>query len=203
MIKKILALLGLLLLIFAVFWGTRAWYTKESITKEEQSVILLEKIKTVAKLVTVEGYFSEMYDYQDYWKYDISPLRKKALVRIKAKVAVGYDLSQMKLEALPDEKRILISNLPDPGIVAIEHDLDYYDITEGTFNSFSADDYNLINKNAKEKIRETALASDLFLSAEEQSNQLLDLVQFMVEGAGWELEFQPRSEAIEVDTLMY
>ena len=177
--KKILIAFGLLFLMGAVLWTTRAWYTKENISKEEQSVILLEKIKTVAKLVTVEGYFSEMYDYKDYWKYDISPLRKKALVRVKGKVSVGYDLGQMKLEAFPDQKRITISEIPDPSIISIEHDLDYYDITEGTFNSFSPKDYNEINKNAKEKIRQTALGSDLFLKAEEQSNQLLDLIQLL------------------------
>lgn len=201
MIKKILIVLGLLFLVGGVFWATRAWYAPESITKEEQSVILLEKIKTVAKLVTVEGYFSEMYDYQDYWKYDISPLRKKALVRVKAKVSVGYDLGQMKVEALPDEKRIIISNLPDPSIISIEHDLDYYDITEGTFNSFSPKDYNMINKNAKDKVRQTAESSDLFLSAEEQSNQLLDMIKFMVEGSGWQLEFKSRGHISPIDTL--
>ena len=62
----------------------------------EQSQVLMEKIKTVAKLVTVEGYFSEVYDYQDYWNYDVSMFRKKALIRVKAKVSVGYDLSKMK-----------------------------------------------------------------------------------------------------------
>jgi len=149
----------------------------------------------------VEGYFSEMYDYKDYWKYDISPLRKKALVRVKGKVSVGYDLGQMKLEAFPDKKLITISEIPDPDIISIEHDLDYYDISEGSFNSFSAKDYNHINKNAKEKIRQTALASDLFLKAEEQSNQLLDLIQFMVEGAGWEVEYVARLTPIEQDTL--
>ena len=144
----------------------------------------------------MEGYFSEIYDYQDYWKYDISPLRKKALVRIKAKVSVGYDLTQMEIKALPDEKRMIISNLPDPSIISIDHDLDYYDISQGTFNTFTEADYNKINRNAKEMIRKNAEGSDLFLSAEEQSNQLLDIIQFMVEGAGWKLDYDSR-----VDTL--
>lgn len=196
MIKKALITLGILLLAFGIFWATRSYYTYEEITAEEKSQVLLEKIKTVAKLVTVEGYFSEIYDYQDYWKYDISPLRKKALVRIKAKVSVGYDLTQMKIESFPTEKRMAISNLPDPSIISIDHDLDYYDITQGTFNSFTNDDYNTINRNAKEIIRKNAEESDLFLTAEEQSNQLLDIIQFMVEGAGWTLDYNTRDTLV-------
>ena len=197
MIKKVFITLGILSLAFGIFWATRSYYTYEAVTAEEKSQVLLEKIKTVAKLVTVEGHFSEIYDYQDYWKYDISPLRKKALVRIKAKVSVGYDLTQMKIESFPDEKRIAISNLPDPSIISIDHDLDYYDISQGTFNTFTKADYNTINKNAKDIIRKNAEESDLFLTAEEQSNQLLDIIQFMVEGAGWTLDYNTRDTLVD------
>ena len=193
--------IGLLALCLAIFWATRAWYTKDIVSKEEQSQVLLEKIKSVAKLVTIEGYFSEVYDYKDYKGYDFSMFRKKALVRIKAKVSIGYDLSSMKLEAQPDSKRIIISNIPDPEIISIDHDLDYYDITEGTFNSFSEADYNQINRNAKEEIRKKAMGSDLFLAAEEQSNQLLDIIKFMVEGAGWTLEYRTKIDEAWEDTL--
>ncbi len=191
---KYLALFTFILAIaFGVFKGTQWWYERTAeIHAKEQSVVLLEKIKSVTKLVTVEGFFSEMYDYEDYWGYDVGLFRKKALVRIKAKVSVGYDLTQMEVEAIAEERKVIISQLPDPEIISIDHDLDYYDISEGTFNQFSPDDYNKINASAKDKVREQANASDLFLKAEEQSNQMLDIIQFMVEGAGWELEYKPQ-----------
>ena len=199
--KKIIFGLLVIVVAAAVFFATSYYYTVGQVTAEEQSQVLMEKIKTVAKLVTVEGYFSEVYDYEDYWSYDISPFRKKALIRVKAKVSVGYDLTKMKVEALPEQKLIMISNLPDPSIISIDHDLDYYDITEGTFNTFSESDYTRLNRNAKDKIRQAAENSDLFLAAEAQSNNMLDLVKFMVEGAGWQLQFKPRGELIHVDTL--
>ena len=199
--KKIIFGLLVIVVAAAVFFATSYYYTVGQVTAEEQSQVLMEKIKTVAKLVTVEGYFSEVYDYEDYWSYDISPFRKKALIRVKAKVSVGYDLTKMKVEALPEKKILTISNLPDPTIISIDHDLDYYDITEGTFNTFSEKDYTMLNKNAKDKIRQAAESSDLFLAAEAQSNNMLDLVKFMVEGAGWQLQFKPRGELIHVDTL--
>ena len=191
----------IIIVALAVFFATSYYYTIGQVTANEQSQVLMEKIKTVAKLVTVEGYFSEIYDYEDYWNYDISPFRKKALIRVKAKVSVGYDLTKMSIEAKPEQKILIISNLPDPSIISIDHDLDYYDISEGTFNTFSEDDYTMMNKNAKEKIRESAVSSDLFLAAEKQSNDMLDLIKLMVEGAGWQLQFKPRGGLFPVDTL--
>ncbi len=191
--KNILIALGILLLCGLVFWGTRTYYTWSAKTEvREESKVLLEKIKAVTKLVTVEGYFSEIYDYEEYWGYDLSPFRKKALIRVKAKVSVGYDLTKMHFDADQATRTITISNLPDPEVIAIDHDLDYYDISEGTFNSFSEEDYNKMNKNAKEKVRKEAMNSDLFLTAEAESAQLLEIIEFMVEGAGWELVFEPR-----------
>lgn len=199
--RKIIIVLVMIMIALSVFFATSYYYTVGEVTAEEQSQVLVEKIKAVSKLVTVEGYFSEIYDYKDYWNYDISPFRKKALIRVKAKVSVGYDLTKMSIEAIPEQKLLIISDLPDPTIISIDHDLDYYDITEGTFNTFSEKDYTLMNKNAKEKIRQSAISSDLFLAAEEQSNNMLDLVKFMVEGAGWQLQFQPRGGLLPIDTL--
>ncbi len=197
--KKTLIALGILALCALVFWGTKTYYTwTTKVEVEEQSKVLLEKIKTVTKLVTVEGYFSEIYDYQEYWGYDLGPFRKKALIRVKAKVSVGYDLTKMNFEANSATKTITISNMPDPEIMSIDHDLDYYDITEGTFNTFDEKGYNKMNKNAKEKVRKEAMNSDLFLTAEAESAQLMDIMEFMVEGAGWTLVYRPRVGEEEV-----
>ncbi len=181
----------------ASFYGWQYYQNWKTIKTEEEARVLVEKIKTVSKLITVEGSFSEIYDYKDYWGYDLSPFRKKALVRVNAKVSVGYDLNQMKVEAFPTEKRIVISNLPDPEILSIDHDLDYYDLSEGTFNSFSTEDYNKINTNAKAEIEKKALESDLFLVAEEQSDNMLEMIGVMVESIGWELEYREREGLVD------
>jgi Protein of unknown function (DUF4230) len=196
-IKNPLLLLGLIALCFLIFWGTKTYYTWQVETGvKEDAQVLLEKVKTVSKLITVEGYFSEIYDYQEYWAYDLSPFRKKALIRVKAKVSVGYDLTKVNFEADSKTKMIVISNLPAPEILSIDHDLDYYDITEGTFNSFGEEDYNKMNNNAKDRIRKEALNSDLFLTAEKESAEMLEMVRFMVEGAGWGLEVRRGAGAV-------
>lgn len=180
---------------------TKYYYAQMEIKVEEQSQVLLEKIKTVAKLVTVEGYFSEVYDYKDYWGYDFSLFRKKALIRVKAKVSVGYDLSNMNIKMDHATKTVILSKLPDPKIISIDHDLDYYDLTEGTFNSFSAQDLSQLNEKAKNYIHQQAESSDLLITAEKQGNKMLDMIEFMVEAAGWNLKYKTRIDAPLLDTL--
>ena len=64
-----------------------------------QSVVLLEKMKRVCKLVTVEGDFAEIYHYKslkDKW-VDYFIGRKKAIILINAKAHVGFDLNKIEL----------------------------------------------------------------------------------------------------------
>ncbi|MBK7873109.1 MAG: DUF4230 domain-containing protein [Saprospiraceae bacterium] len=185
MARKILIGLGIVGVFALGILATRYFYETKQIKAEENAEVVLEKVKMVAKLISVEGYFTEVYDYKDYWGYDWSWFRKKALVRVKAKVSVGYDLSQLKIDALPDEKTIVVTNLPAPQILSIDHDLDYYDISEGTFNYFSEADYNKINASAKQFIEEKAQESDLLATAQKEGNQALELMKFIAESAGW------------------
>ena len=177
------------------YLGYRQFATWQATQIEEESEVLLEKIRTVCKLVTVEGYFSEVYDYKDYWGYDFSPFRKKALIRVRATVSAGYDLGDLKVDMFPDRKLVVLSGFPDPEILAIDHEIDYYDITEGTFNSFSAADYTRLTQKAKAYIATRAEESALLESAEQQGDQILDLIELMVSSAGWELDAPTRSLA--------
>lgn len=188
---KVVAILLLIALILgAGVWLGRSIYQKKTAqTAREQADVLLERIQKVAKLVTVEGYFTEIYDYKDYWRFDWTPFQKKALLRVKGKVAVGYDLSKLKIETLPEQKLMRISNLPDPVILSTEHDVDYYDLTQGIFNRFTSEDFTKLNQNAKKILEDKARESDLMITAVSQGQELFDMLQSMVESAGWKMEF--------------
>lgn len=188
--KKIVVGIALLFFFGIGVFLTKKYYTWNDLQVKEQSEVLLEKVKNVYKLVTVEGHLSEVYSYEDYWGYDFSPFRKKALIRVKAKVSIGYDLEKMEIEARPEEKKIMISQLPEPTIISIDHTLDYYDITQGTFNSFTKEDFNKLNANAKEFIVRKAEESDLLETAKQQGNEALKMMEFMVESSGWRLEYK-------------
>jgi len=185
MIRKLFIGLGIVAVFALGIVATRYFYESRMVKSEEKSDVVLERVKKVAKLITVEGYFSEVYDYKDYWGYDYSIFRKKALVRVRAKVSVGYDLNEMKMDANPQTKTITVSNLPAPSILSIDHDLDYYDISQGTFNTFTEADYNKINANAKKYIEQKVQESDLMEVARKEGNQALDLMKFIAESADW------------------
>ena len=192
--KKILTLLILLLagLCIAFFLFKNNFNSFFEQQRTSDGTVLVEKIKEVTKLISIEGYFSEVYENKEYWGYDFSPLRKKALIRVKAKVSVGYDFTNLKIQSFPDQKIIKIGRLPDPEILSIDHDLDYYDITEGSFNSFNEQDFNKMNTEAKSKIEKAALESDLLLKAEKQSAKIFDMMELIVESSGWKIEYEKR-----------
>lgn len=169
-----------------------AWYSgyKSNLfeTKsEESSTVLLNRIEKVMKLVTVEGHISEVYSYKDHYTFDLSPFRKKALLRVNAKASIGYDFEKVKLTINQESKTITIDEFPQPEVLSIDHDLDYYDITQGTFNSFTNDDYNKINKRAKEYVETLAGEGELIESAKEQKEELLSTIELLLNGLGWKL----------------
>ncbi len=166
----------------------------------ENAQVLLEQVKRACKLTTVEGYFSEIYDYKDYWGYDFSPFRKKALVRVKAKVAVGFDLSKAEFKTDNATKTIIINNLPDPEILSIDHSMDYYDISEGTFNYFKTEDYNKIQQNVKDFIRQQVEKSELKQKALQEKDEILQSIGGMIEAAGWRLDVRQGDKSITNQT---
>lgn len=178
-------LIALAALFLAFTFGMKFRWPQPKVT--ENSVVLLEKIKTVCKLVTAEGQFAEIYEYKESLPFAKPFFDKKALIRVKATVSVGYDLSEINMQ--PDEKShtLVISNLPQAEIIAVEHDLDYYDLTEGFFNQFSTEDYNKINANAKEFIVSQVHKSSLMEAAEEKRDELMEVIRYMAEQSGWKV----------------
>lgn len=195
MIQKIRFLIYFLLFIILAFgiWSTYQWWSaRTKVHTQESATVLLERIQKVSKLTTVEGYFSELYENKSFQYFDLYPFQKKVIVRVKAKVSVGYDLEQLNIDADAGSKTVYINNLPEPQILSIDHDLDYYDISEGLFTSFSEADYNKIQTDAKELIRKKASTSSLFVEAAVQGNDFIGLIKMITETAGWDFKIRSR-----------
>lgn len=196
MTKRILIAAAFVLTFLLGGWLAYRYFTPQSKPVESASV-LLEKIRAVVKLTTVEGQFSEIYNYSEYsgaftWLWD-----KKLLVRVNATVAAGYDLGNLNMVADSSAHILRIGPLPEPQILSIDHNLDYYDVSTGVFSAFSPQDYTRINQRAKELIREQALKSNLLPSAKEQAVKIFDIVRFMAESTGWKVEIvQPVAPGI-------
>lgn len=181
-----LLFLGLLAISGAWWMGYKFQWAQ--VHSEQNVSVVLEQVKRVTKLVTTEGYISEIYDHSDYKMYDISPLRKKALVRVDGKVSVGYDFDKITISTDEDRRVITIDSFPPAEILSIDHDLDYYDITQGTFNRFTTADYNKINAAAKEFISQKALESDLMEKARGHRQEFIEMLSAVISGMGWQLE---------------
>ncbi|HOP44805.1 MAG TPA: DUF4230 domain-containing protein [Flavobacteriales bacterium] len=195
-------LLGLLLLLgfgLLVFFLTREAYREEPAERVVESTVLLERVRPVLKLVTVEGDFSEVYTYEEAldtydWLKQFTPFRKKAILRVQARVSVGYDLEGLGIRVDEERHTVWLEAPPEPQVLAIDHDIAYYDLEEGAFNEFSADDLTRLNADAKRQIASQVQGSGLFTEAERQRDAVVEAVRALVENAGWKLElgWQPR-----------
>ena len=181
----VLPLVVLLAICMAWYSGYKSNLFEKKI--EESSTVLLNRIEKVMKLVTVEGHISEMYSYKDHVSFDISPFRKKALLRVNAKASIGFDFEKVSFSINENSKTISIEDFPKAEVLSIDHELDYYDITQGTFNTFTNEDYNKINKRAKEYVETLAGEGELIKSANEQKEELISTIRLLLDGLGWTL----------------
>lgn len=193
--------LGLILGAIATYWVYTFFNKKKS--KElttHQSTVLLERIKTVCKLIAVEGDFAEIYKYENTKERFMSLIssKKKALVVINAKAQIGYDLKKILMHSDNTNKKIVLTNFPEPEILSIQPELEFYDIQNGFFNSFKPDDLTVLNQEAKKHIREKIPESGLMETARKEALQTVLLIEKIVETIGWELDYSaleiPESE---------
>ena len=140
----------------------------------ESSHTIAESMRKVFKVVSAEGHFNEIYNYEETTKiFNFIPSKKKALVIVQAKVLVGYDFEKFQWEIDEVNKKVKLVNFPAPQILSTETDYKYYNIEEQFFNLFSKDDLAKIQKNGKQQVIEAAKKSHLPEVAAEQMRMLL------------------------------
>lgn len=157
--------------------------------EEVSSTIVVEQVKKVLKLVTIEGNFSELMNYSDFETFDLPGFRKKAIVKVQGKVLYGFDLEHLQFNIDEENKIMTLKQLPKPQIIAVETDISYYDISEGLFNSFSESELSSLNKKAKSLIIKKAEESDLKNKASENAAELLELVNAFATNKGWTFRY--------------
>jgi hypothetical protein len=164
----------------------------------QQSVLLLDKIKTVCKFITVEGDFAEIYHYEDVKERFLKLIssKKKALVVINAKAYVGYDLSKIRMKSDNTSKKIILEYFPQPETLSIETNLNYYDKKDGYFNKFEAVDLTGLHTEAKAHIQAKIPESGLIQVAQKEALETILLIETIVETIGWKLDYS----ALEIET---
>ncbi|WP_412559827.1 DUF4230 domain-containing protein [Winogradskyella sp. MIT101101] len=167
----------------------KQWKTKKK--TNEQSIVLLDKIKRVCKFITVEGDFAEIYHYEDVKEKFLKLIssRKKALVVINAKAHVGFDLSKIQMDSNPRSKTVVLSHFPQPEVLSIESDINYYDKRDGMFNRFEASDLTDLHTKAKAHILDKVPESGLYNIAKQEALEAIQLIENLVETIGWTLDY--------------
>jgi len=162
-----------------------------------QSTVLLEKIRAVCKLISVEGDFAEIYRYENTKGHfgNLFSSKKKALIVVNAKAHIGYDFKKLDISADIDRRTVYLRNFPQPEILSIEPELEFYDIRNDLFNAFTPNDLTALNKEAKAHIREKIPQSGLMETARHEALEAVLLMEKIVETIGWKLDY----EALKLD----
>ena len=167
----------------------KQWIVRK--TTNAQSIVLLDKIKRVCKFITVEGDFAEIYHYEDVKEKFLKLIssKKKALVGINAKAHVGFDLSKVRMTSDLKSKTVVLSHFPQPEVLSIESDINYYDKQDGMFNKFEASDLTELHTKAKAHILEKIPESGLYNVAKQEALEAIHLIENLVETIGWTLDY--------------
>lgn len=154
---------------------------------KEEATVLLERVQKVCKLVTVESEFNEILDHKEKSStfFKLIPQEKKAIIIVKAKVMIGFDLSRASFEINSRQKKLTISHIPDPEVISIEPEVKYYDISNKVFSKFSADDYTSLNKAAIDKIKHVVEKHHIKDKAIDEGFEILEVVQEITSALGW------------------
>jgi hypothetical protein len=213
MTKRIFPIVALVAVFILGILITSWFYrTEQQEIRETQSTILLDKVKDVMKLVTVEANFNELYNetrtrpvtlylpMPSTFKFD-----KKAILEVRGKVLVGYDLEAVQISADSSSRVLRLRNLPEPEILSIDHEVAFRNLEESWFNSFTAEDYTSLSANAKEVLRQKVIDSHLLDRAREQGNRMIDVIRFMAESAGWTVELETgigEELKVQIDSIL-
>lgn len=193
MIRQLGYLLGGVALFVLGILVARGFYqNRETQRSRSEGTILLDKVREVCKLVTIEANFNELYNETNTRPVTLYlPLpstfgfSKRAILEVTGKILVGYDLEKVHITADSLTRTLTLSNLPDPEILSIDHQVAYRNLEESWFNSFSPEDYTALNFKAKEMLRQKVRESNLLERARNQGNQMLGVIGFMAEAVGW------------------
>ena len=154
----------------------------------QNSTVLLERIEKVFKVVMAEGYFTEIFDYQDDKKLlYVFKNSKKALIIAKAKVLVGFDFGKMRFHLDDQTQKMIIEYFPEPEVLSIDTDYKFYDIGNGILNRFNPEDYTNLLTEAKNAMNEKALTGDLPRIA---NNQVQLMIYQLAASMNWQIDMQ-------------
>lgn len=170
----------LVLLVIAVLIGSLAmniklglFHTKEEITANG----VLEKIRPLSELNTVEMQFNEIIDYKDtkyFHDFEIPFTHKSFIFTAKARVKAGMNLMALTEDSIRINGTEIHLTLPAPVITSKEI-LEYkaYDEQDGLFNEITTEDTLKALSQFEESLEKQAIDSGILEQAQKNAKDSL------------------------------
>lgn len=199
MLNRIIIIVVIIVSMFLLFRFCE-FKSDETSSLENTTNLIQQQIVQVGKLVVTEGHFSEVLTYKNSDKYlgGMISFDKKALLVVNTDVTVAYDLHLMKYDIDEKTKTITILNIPKEEI-KISPDIQFYDVDQSKLNPFTGDDYNKINKQAKESLAKKIEGSALKSNAQNRLISELSKLLILSNSMGWKLQYNGNIIAKETD----
>jgi len=140
------------------------------------------------------------------------------IIKVNLKALVGIDLTRIKLMPNESTKKIYVSNIPDVEPIALDPNVEFYDIQEGLFNSFNKDELNEINQMIRDMSEDAILYGDdkpknsvdsifrshygeelngffipLIDNARNEAKKQFEIIEMIANLGGWELIFENKN----------
>lgn len=139
---------------------------------------VLERVRSISELNTVEMYFSEIIDYKDarYFHDIVIPFTEKSFIfTAKARIKAGLDLSDLAEKDFVIEGKKLLIRLPKPTITTVEI-LEHkaFDEKDGLFNEVRNEDTFKALDTFRDTVSKEAEEMGILDKAEENTTALLE-----------------------------
>ena len=146
---------------------------------------VIERVRSISELNTVEMYFNEIIDFENakyFNSFEIPFTQKSFIFTVKARVKAGIDLSSIKEEDVEIDGKRLVLRLDEPVITSGEI-LSYkaYDEKDGLFNEVTTEDTLKALELFEKDLRKQAAENGIIEKAKENAEQTLEGI-FMMSG---------------------
>ena len=176
--KKIYKTMLLMLIVILATISVTFFVTNKFHEQELYSVSgVLEQVKDISELNTVEMYFNEIIDFKNaklFNNFQIPFTEKSFIFTVKSKVKAGVDLSSIDEGDIAISGKSLLIRLPNPTITSKEI-LSYkvYDEKNGLFNEVTTEDTLKALELFEKDMEEQALSSGIIEKSKENTEHII------------------------------
>lgn len=176
--KKIYKTMLLMLIVIIATISVTFFVTNKFHEQELYSASgVLEQVKDISELNTVEMYFNEIIDFKNaklFNNFQIPFTEKSFIFTVKSKVKAGVDLSSIDEGDIAISGKSLLIKLPNPKITSKEI-LSYkvYDEKNGLFNEVTTEDTLKALELFEKDMEEQALGSGIIEKSKKNTEHII------------------------------